>query len=126
MAKLILVRHGLTDWNKIGKWHGLTDIPLNEEGREEARHSAQALKGLKIDTAYTSNLSRTKQTYQVIGDQLKLACPVHHSPELNERDYGIYTGQNKWQVKEKLGEEKFNALRRGWDVPIPQGESLKD
>lgn len=126
MAYLILVRHGITDWNAEGKWHGLTDIPLNEVGKNQAKSAAKLLKHLKIDVGYTSALSRTQQTYQEICDELSLSCPMISHLALNERDYGIYTGKNKWKMQKKLGEEQFFQLRRGWDYPVPGGESLKD
>ncbi len=126
MAKLILVRHGVTDWNVEGRWHGLSDIPINEEGKKEARQTATALKDIKIDSAYTSELSRTKQTYQEICDSLGLTCPVITSAALNERDYGMFTGKNKWDVKGDIGEEEFQKLRREWDFPVPGGETLKN
>lgn len=126
MAYLILVRHGLTDWNKEGRWHGQTDIPLNEEGKKQAREAAKTIKDIKIDIAYISNLSRNKQTYQEISDVLNLNCPVFADVALNERNYGIYTGKNKWQVQKEVGEKKFLEIRRSWDSPIPKGESLKD
>lgn len=126
MAYLILARHGITDWNAEGKWHGITDIPINEQGKEEARRAAEMLKHLTIDKAYSSELTRTKQTLEEICNTLNISCPTSASPALNERDYGVYTGKNKWQVKEELGEEKFLKLRRSWDNPVPKGESLKD
>lgn len=126
MAYLILVRHGITDWNKIGRWQGLTDIPLNEEGRKQSREVAKALSKVKIDSVYTSLLCRTTQTYDEICDSLGLQCPVVAHPALNERDYGIYTARNKWEVEKELGHEKFVELRRSWNCPIPKGESLKD
>jgi 2,3-bisphosphoglycerate-dependent phosphoglycerate mutase len=126
MAYLILVRHGVTDWNVEGRWHGLSDIPINAEGEREATQAGEALKDLKIDAAYTSDLIRTKQTYQKICDSLKLTCPVEHTPALNERDYGMFTGKNKWEVRETLGEEEFLKLRRDYKQAIPGGESLQD
>lgn len=126
MSKLILVRHGVTDWNIEGKWHGWIDIPLNEEGRKQARETAKALKGIKIESVYTSDLSRTVQTYEEICNELNLVCPVIKEPVLKERHYGIYTGKNKWQVKKEVGKERFFQLRRGFNYPIPEGESLKD
>ncbi len=126
MAYLILARHGITNWNAEGKWHGITDIPINDQGREEARRAGEKLKHLKIDKAYSSELTRTKQTLEEICNTLEISCPTNTTPALNERDYGIYTGKNKWQVKEEVGEEEFLKLRRSWDHPIPKGESLKD
>jgi 2,3-bisphosphoglycerate-dependent phosphoglycerate mutase len=125
MAYLILVRHGLTDWNKEGRWQGFTDIPINEEGRQESHQAAEAIRDLKIDKAYTSTLLRTKQTYDVISEHLGLTIPVESTTALNERGYGIYTGKNKWEVQQEIGEEQFERVRRGWDVAVPEGETLK-
>lgn len=126
MAYLILVRHGVTDWNLQGKWQGLTDTSLSTEGRKQSRLTADALKGMDIDVVYTSELSRTKQTYDEICSRLNLSCPVSCSPALNERDYGVYTGRNKWEVEKQLGHEQFIRLRREWNCPIPKGEALID
>jgi 2,3-bisphosphoglycerate-dependent phosphoglycerate mutase len=125
MAHLVLVRHGLTDWNKEGRWQGFTDIPLNDEGRIESQLAAEAIRDLHIDKAFTSTLSRTIQTYEEIASHLKLSCPVEHVAALNERDYGIYTGKNKWEVEQEIGKEQFELVRRGWDVHVPDGETLK-
>lgn len=126
MAYLILVRHGLTQWNSEGRWQGLTDISITDEGRLEINKAAQSFKDIKIDIAYTSNLIRTKQTYQEICNALGLSCPVLHEAALNERDYGIYNGQNKWDVENKIGQTEFEKLRRNFDYPVPAGETLKD
>ena len=126
MAYLILIRHGITNWNVEGRWQGLTDTSINEGGKIQAKQAAQALNGIRVDIAFTSNLIRTKQTSEEICKTSGYTCPVFSNAALNERDYGIYTGKNKWQVKKKLGEKEFQNLRRGWDYPIPKGESLKD
>lgn len=126
MAYLILVRHGITNWNIEGKWQGLTDTTLSEEGRKQAKEVAEVLRGMQVDVVHTSELSRTKQTYQEICDSLSLSCPVFCQPALNERDYGIYTGRNKWEVEKQLGHEKFVQIRRGWNCLIPKGETLLD
>lgn len=127
MAKLFLVRHGLSEWNKLGQWTGQTDIGLAEEGMQEAREAGLFLKDEIIDTVYTSELKRTHQTL----DGIKEGSGKHHlvhTPHkaLSERHYGIHTGKNKWQVKEEIGEEAFQAIRRGWDTKIEGGETLKD
>lgn len=127
MANLILVRHGESEWNAKGLWTGLTDIGLSEKGKEEARLAGEKLKGLPIDIVYTSPLLRAKQTLGEIEKVLNLPnLPAIENPALNERDYGIYTGKNKWEIQKKVGEKMFKRLRRGWDVPIENGESLKD
>lgn len=125
MAYLILVRHGRSEWNDRGLWAGLTDVPLNNVGRQEARDTAKAIKNLHIDVAYTSPLIRAKETLSIILEGIGLEIPKYEDPALNERNYGIYTGKNKWAIKEELGDKKFKQLRRAWDYPIPQGESLK-
>jgi 2,3-bisphosphoglycerate-dependent phosphoglycerate mutase len=127
MAKLFLVRHGKSEWNKLGLWTGWTDVGLDEDGVKEALLAGQALKDEHIDAVYTSELKRTHETFA----HLKEAAGkghLTHTPHkaLNERHYGVYTGKNKWQIKEEVGEETFQSMRRGWDVPIPEGETLKD
>lgn len=127
MAKLFLVRHGKSEWNKLGLWTGWTDVNLDEEGEKEARSVGEFLKEEDIHKVYTSELKRTHQTFEGI----KEASGKQHLPHtphkaLNERHYGIHTGKNKWEIKEEVGEEEFKKIRRGWDTPIPEGETLKD
>ncbi|MCR4322972.1 MAG: 2,3-diphosphoglycerate-dependent phosphoglycerate mutase [Candidatus Azambacteria bacterium] len=127
MAKLFLVRHGKSEWNKKGLWTGWTDVGLADEGHEEAKKAGEVLKGESIHAVYTSELKRTHQTFEGIREAMgafHLERISHHA--LNERRYGIHTGKNKWQVKEEVGEEVFHKIRRGWDVAIPEGETLKD
>jgi 2,3-bisphosphoglycerate-dependent phosphoglycerate mutase len=129
MSKLVLVRHGKSEWNKLGLWTGLTDVSLTDEGREEAKRAGRSIAEQKIDIdkAYTSSLKRTKETLAEIESVLgKKISAKEESPAINERDYGVYTGKNKWQIKEEVGEEEFKRIRRGWDTFIPNGESLKD
>lgn len=126
MAFLILVRHGLTEWNKIGRWQGLTDIHLSDEGRDQARVAAATISDIRIDAVYLSPLKRVTQTYDEISRHLGLKCLVFKDPALNERDYGIYTGKNKWEVQKELGEKEFRKLRRYFDYPVPEGETLKN
>jgi 2,3-bisphosphoglycerate-dependent phosphoglycerate mutase len=127
MANLILLRHGESEWNRKGLWTGLRDISLDEKGKEQARLAGEKLKGFSIDLAFTSVLIRAKQTLDEIKNVLNLQrLPTIENPALNERDYGIYTGKDKWEIQKKVGEEKFKQIRRGWDMPIENGESLKD
>jgi 2,3-bisphosphoglycerate-dependent phosphoglycerate mutase len=126
MAKLILIRHGESEWNKAGLWTGLTDIGLSEKGKEEARLAGEKLKGISIDFAFTSVLLRAKQTLDEIKGVLGIDVPTVEDQALNERNYGIYTGKNKWGIKKEVGDEQFKKIRRGWDVSIENGESLKD
>lgn len=127
MAKLFLVRHGKSEWNKLGLWTGWTDVDLVEEGLEEAKKAGEFLREEDIDVVYTSELKRTHQTFGKIKETTGKTHLTHIPHKaLNERHYGIHTGKNKWQVKEEVGETEFQAIRRGWDVKIPEGETLKD
>ncbi|MEK7534351.1 MAG: 2,3-diphosphoglycerate-dependent phosphoglycerate mutase [Patescibacteria group bacterium] len=127
MANLILVRHTESVWNKKGIWTGLTDIPLSKKGRKEAKDVANLLKNMKLDIAYTSVLSRATETLGIIKNVLHLdSILIVGNKALNERDYGELTGKNKWEIKKLYGEQKFLNIRRGWDYPIPNGETLKD
>lgn len=125
MAYLALVRHGESEWNAQNLWTGWTDIALSEKGREEARNAAEKLKDIKWDFVYESDLIRSQQTTDEILKKLNQNPQRIQNPALKERNYGIYTKKNKLEVEKELGEEKYTELRRGWDYPILQGESLK-
>jgi len=126
MAYLILVRHGESVWNKQGLWTGLTDISLSEKGKEESQKAGVLLKDIKIDEAYSSPLKRSTETLAEIIRALKYEVPITFDKSLNERNYGLLTGKNKWDLQKEYGEEKFQKIRRAWDYPIPGGETLKD
>ncbi len=130
MAKMILARHGQSKWNLEGLWTGLTDIDLTDQGREEARSSGEFLAKFAIDTAFTSELCRAQNTLLgFLAVRKKLALPepaVTIVPELNERDYGVFTGKSKVQVRGEVGDDVFQQIRRSWDYAIEGGESLKD
>lgn len=126
MAYLVLVRHGESVWNALGQWTGWTDVELSEKGHQEAREAGELLKDIHFDVAYTSALKRAQQTFDEIKHVLgQPDLTATADKALDERDYGEYTGKNKWQVKEQVGEEEFQKLRRSWDYPPPKGESLK-
>lgn len=127
MADLIIVRHGESVWNKKGIWTGLTDVSLSQRGIEESKQVAYKLFGKKIDIAYTSVLKRAKESLDIIKKTLNIPnLPVIENKALNERDYGVLTAKNKWEIEKKYGKEKFLNIRRGWNYPIPQGETLRD
>ena len=127
MGYLVLVRHGQSEWNALGLWTGLRDVPLSEEGIEEARRAAEALRDVKFDVGYTSALGRAQQTLEEIKTALgQTEIPTIAAPELNERDYGDLTAKNKWKIQEEYGTEQFLKWRRSWDYPVPGGETLKD
>lgn len=127
LSKLVLVRHGQSFWNEKGLWTGWKDIGLTKNGNKEALNAAELISDIEFDIAFTSDLLRAFQTLEVIKKKLKIRhIPTFIESSLNERHYGIYTGKNKLEIKNKVGQEKFNRLRRGWDEPIPEGETLKD
>lgn len=127
MAKLILIRHGESEWNKEGKWTGWTDIDLDEEGVREAHLAAEELSDIPIDKAFSSPLIRAEHTLNIILKDLdKDRSIVTENDALREKNYGDYTGKNKWEVKKEVGDEEFNKLRRSWDYQLPHGESLKN
>lgn len=125
MAYLVLVRHGESTWNAKGIWTGITDVDLTEKGREEARAAGEAIKDINFRIAFVSVLKRAKETLEEMEKVLGVKLPTTEDKALNERDYGDYTGKNKWEVKEQIGEEEFLKLRRSWDFLVPNGESLK-
>lgn len=125
MGYLVLVRHGESEWNAKGLWTGWTDIGLSNKGREEARLAGEKIKDIPFNLAFVSKLIRSKQTLDEIEKVLGTALPREESQSLNERNYGIFTGKNKFEIEKELGEEEFKKLRRGWDVPVENGESLK-
>lgn len=127
MAHLVLVRHGQSEWNALGLWTGQEDIPLTEQGKAEARQAAEYVRDIDLDKAYTSTLIRAKQTMHEIKEALgRSNMETVHDAALNERHYGDYQTKNKWAIKEVIGDEAFTKLRRTWDYPVPNGETLKD
>ena len=91
----------------------------------------ELLDDIDFDGAYTSDLKRTQQTLAGIlkGKKAPISADdasILHNAALNERDYGRLTGKNKWEVKDEIGDEAFTGIRRGWDYPVPGGETLKD
>ena len=127
MAKLILVRHGKSQWNQLGKWTGKTDVDLIEEGIEEAKQAGAMVCDIDFGCAYVSSLKRAQQTLEHMRKTFNAdSLEVTSHSALDERDYGIHTGKNKWEVKEEIGDEEFHKIRRGWDTPIANGETLKD
>jgi 2,3-bisphosphoglycerate-dependent phosphoglycerate mutase len=126
MPQLILVRHGQSLWNLENRFTGWVDVPLTDLGREEARRAGNKLGGYSIDVAYTSSLRRAQETLDIIVNTLGEEIPVIRDPALNERHYGDLQGLNKEQTAQIHGEEQVKIWRRSFDVPPPNGESLKD
>lgn len=126
MAYLVLVRHGTSTYNEKGLWAGWDDPALTEKGKEDAKVAGEYLKDIHFDEAYISDLKRHKETLDIILQTINQPdVPTTVSNALKERDYGDFTAKNKWEVKKQLGDEEFLKLRRSWDYPVPQGESLK-
>ncbi len=125
MAYLVLVRHGLSDYNKKGLWTGWDNPPMIAEGFEQAAKTGSELSDIKFDYAYSSDQIRSVQTIEGIFKVTNQTVDIIQSEHIRERNYGIYTRKNKWEVQKALGEEEFKKLRRGWNYPIPNGESLK-
>jgi 2,3-bisphosphoglycerate-dependent phosphoglycerate mutase len=123
---LIVVRHGESEWNALGKWTGTTDVHLTTKGRREAIMLGTLIKDIKIDKAYCSRQIRSLETLEsMLNASGQYDVPYERHLGLDERDYGDYTGKNKWEMKQEVGEEVFNKIRRSWDYPVPNGETLK-
>ena len=97
---ILLVRHGETEWNRIGRWQGATDIPLSDVGREQARVLAERLLGQPIRRVVASHLSRARETAEIIAATLKLQAPVSLDPRLRERGYGCFEGLTREECAE--------------------------
>ena len=125
MAYLILIRHCMSSYNAKGLWTGWDDPSLTDEGRQQAKLAAKTLKNIAIDVAFVPPQKRSIETLQEILAVLQKNVPITKDRAIMERNYGDFTAKNKWEVKKELGDEEFLNLRRGWDYPIPNGESLK-
>jgi broad specificity phosphatase PhoE len=122
--RLLLVRHGETDWNKAGKFQGQIDVPLNDNGREQSRRAAEFLKDVKLDFAISSSMLRPKETAEIIlkhhgGLQLELR------DELREISHGLWEGKFESEI-----EESYPGLLEEWKtspetVQMPEGENLQ-
>ncbi len=122
MYKLVLLRHGESEWNKANLFTGWTDVDLSEKGIKEATEAGQALKeeGFTFDIAYTSVLKRAIRTLWITMYELDLCwIPVIRNWRLNERHYGALQGLNKSETATKYGEEQVQIWRRSYDVPPP-------
>lgn len=126
MSKLIIARHHESEWNKLGQWTGIRDRHLTEYGFKKSAEMGLLLKDIHIDSAFASMQVRSIETLSCMLEALELFhVPTEHSSALNERDYGDYTGKNKWDVAKEIGEDQWNKIRREWDCPVPNGETLK-
>ncbi len=120
--KLVLLRHGESEWNKLNLFTGWTDVDLSEKGREEAKLAGVLLKneGYDFDVCYTSRLKRAIHTLNAVLDEMDRAwLPVIKSWKLNERHYGALQGLNKAETAAIYGEEQVKIWRRSFDVKPP-------
>ena len=127
--KLVLVRHGESEWNKKNIFTGIRNPDLTDKGVIEAVWAGRVLKaeGLRFDVAFTSKLKRAQHTLDIIlGEIGGEPPPIIEDPAINERDYGELSGLNKDQARDRWGEEQVLEWRRSFDTPPPGGESLKD
>ncbi len=135
MNKLVLLRHGQSQWNLENKFTGWKDVPLTEQGISEAKNAGILMKknNIKIDKIFSSVLQRANDTAEI---SIKAAEMSHlyendklvyiRDKSLNERDYGDLVGLNKEETANKFGKDQVQIWRRSYETPPPNGESLKD
>jgi len=122
MKKLVLLRHGESQWNRENRFTGWTDVGLTDKGVSEAVDAGRVLKqeGYTFDVAFTSVLSRAIKTLWLTLEQLdRMWVPVHHSWRLNERHYGALQGLDKAETAERHGMEQVLLWRRSYDIRPP-------
>ena len=126
---LILVRHGQSEWNAKNLFTGWKDPGLTDQGVSEAKNAGKLIleQNIEFDVMYTSMLSRAQKTGDIIlGILNHKEIPIIKNEALNERHYGSLAGLNKDDTRKKWGEEQVHIWRRSFDIPPPDGESLKD
>ena len=126
---LILVRHGQSEWNAKNLFTGWKDPGLTDQGISEAKNAGKLIleQNIEFDVMYTSMLSRAQKTGDIIlGILNHKEIPIIKNEALNERHYGSLAGLNKDDARKKWGEEQVHIWRRSFDIPPPDGESLKD
>ena len=129
MYKVVLLRHGESDWNRENRFTGWTDVDLSELGRQEAKAAGQLLKkeGYTFDQAFTSVLKRAIRTLNLALDEMGLLwIPVQRSWRLNERHYGALQGLNKAETAAKFGDDQVKVWRRSYDIPPPPLEKTDE
>ena len=127
MSRLVLLRHGESQWNLENRFTGWIDVPLSQKGIEEARAAGEKLRGYRFDRAFSSVLIRANETLRIVLETLgQTQIPVEKDKALNERMYGELQGLNKAETAKKFGDEQVKIWRRSFDVRPPGGESLKD
>ena len=135
MNKLVLLRHGQSQWNLENRFTGWKDVPLTEKGINEANNAGLLLKknDIKIDKIFSSVLQRANKTAEIAMKEAEMKHLFNNNQlnytkdqSLNERDYGDLVGLNKAETADKFGKEQVHIWRRSYDISPPNGESLKD
>ena len=135
MNKLILLRHGQSQWNLENRFTGWKNVPLTEKGEAEAKKAGELIKkyNISIDRVFSSVLERANKTAEIAIKKAELNNLLENnkiimtcSEKLNERDYGDLVGLNKQETANKFGKDQVHIWRRSYDTPPPNGESLKD
>jgi phosphoglycerate mutase, BPG-dependent, family 1 len=129
MYKLILIRHGQSEWNELNLFTGWKNPGLTKKGEKEATDAGKLLreKGIIFDIAFTSALKRAQDTLTIIIKEIdQTSLKIIKDQSLNERDYGDLFGLNKDEARKKWGEDKVHQWRRSFDIPPPGGESLRN
>ena len=127
MARLVLLRHGESQWNLENRFTGWVDVPLSAKGVEEARQAGEKLRGFTFNRAFSSVLTRANETLRIVLEALgQTNIPIEKDKALNERMYGDLQGLNKAETAKKYGDAQVKIWRRSYDVKPPGGESLKD
>jgi 2,3-bisphosphoglycerate-dependent phosphoglycerate mutase len=122
MPRLVLLRHGQSQWNLENRFTGWWDVDLSEQGVDEAIAAGELMadQGLDFDICFTSLLTRAIKTLDIALDRMdRLWLPVHKHWRLNERHYGGLTGLNKQEMRDKVGDEQVKIWRRSFDIPPP-------
>ena len=135
MNKLILLRHGQSQWNLENRFTGWKNVPLTEKGEVEAKKAGELIRkhNISIDRVFSSVLERANRTAEIAIKKAELNNLLENnkiimtsSEKLNERDYGDLVGLNKQETADKFGKDQVHIWRRSYDTPPPNGESLKD
>ncbi len=127
MARLILLRHGESQWNLENRFTGWVDVPLSPRGIQEAKNAGEKLRSFTFNRAFTSVLTRAIETLRLVLEAIgQTNIPIERDKALNERMYGELQGLNKADTAKKYGDEQVKIWRRSYDIAPPGGESLKD
>ncbi len=123
--RLLLIRHGETDWNRAGKFQGKIDIPLNDNGRKQASLAAEFLKTVQLDFAFTSPLLRPKETAEIILKHHP-SITLHEDADLQEIGHGLWEGKFESEIEAEYPGELERWRTQPKSVQMPEGENLQD